>query len=618
MAQKLKKKYIENDAIDGSKLKLLENQAVRTVNSAGAVTDLIKLGPSDEVLVNGEQVALQSDLETEKIVRAAADNDLQSQINNLTSNLDPSALDSLTEIVAAFQSADSTINQAIAALGTGSTSALSQEILDRQLADASLQNQINTEINNRIGDVNAEEVRAIAAEGALQQSIDDEATLRANADDALQSIIDDEVNSRVAAILAEQTTRAAADTLLQDNIDAEQAARLAATTSITASITTEQAARIAGDTSLQNSILAEQTARTSADISLQDNISNEQAARIAGDTSLQASINAEITNRQSAITSVNSSVLAEQTARISADTSLQNSINAEIASIISAVSSEQAARIAADASLQSQIDYITSNFDTQKLDSLTEIVDAFQTADGDITTAINNLSSAAAANLALETSRATAAEGSLQSSINAEQSRAMAAEAAIESRLTNLSVVLWERYKVTVDQTIINNGYIDLPFLVLNGSMSATVDRLMIHEGASEDFTISTVDGMSRITLLNNLVDGGVESIAIGDNFYFQCQRETPLISSVWETEKITVDSNLINDCFLDLQYRTVDGSVQITIDRLMLHEGTQEDFTVSVNNGISRVTLLNDIVGSGNQSIALGDNIYIKYQRIS
>lgn len=582
MAQKLKKKYIENDAIDGSKLKLLENQAVRTVNSAGAVTDLIKLGPSDEVLVNGEQVALESDLETERIVRAAADNDLQSQINNLASNLDPAALDSLTELLDAFQSADSTINQAIAALGTGSTSALSQEILDRQLADTSLQNQINTEINNRIGDVNAEEARATAAEGQLQQSIDDEATIRANADDALQSTIDDEVNSRIASISAEQTARIAGDTSLQNSISAEQAARIAANTSITTSISAEQNARIAADTSLQNSI----------------------------DT--------EIASRQAAVTSIAASISAEQAARIAADTSLQNSISAEVASRISAISAEQAARIAADASLQSQIDYITSNIDPQKLDSLTEIVDAFQTADGDITTAINNLSSSASANLAVETQRAIAAESLLQSAISAEQSRALAAETALESRLSNLSVVLWERHKVTVDQTIVDNGYIDLPFLVLNGSMSATVDRLMIHEGVSEDFTISTVDGMSRITLLNSLIDGGAESIAIGDNFYFQCQRETPLVSSIWETEKITVDVNLINNCFVDLQYLTVNGSVQITVDRLMLHEGLQEDFTVSVNSGVSRVTLLNDIVGSGNQSIALGDNIYIKYQRIS
>lgn len=138
MAQQIKKKYIENNAVDGAKLKLLQGQSVRAVNSSGTEIDLIKLSATDQILVNNEEVALKSEVAAEAILRQAADNSLQSQINNIASNIDPAALDSLTEIVAAFQAADADINNAISSLGTGSSSALSQEIIDRQLADAAL------------------------------------------------------------------------------------------------------------------------------------------------------------------------------------------------------------------------------------------------------------------------------------------------------------------------------------------------------------------------------------------------------------------------------------------------------------------------------------------------
>ena len=61
------------------------------------------------------------------------------------SNLDTEALDSLVEIVAAFQAADSDLNGTISALGTGSTSALAAEIARAESAEAALDQKINDE-----------------------------------------------------------------------------------------------------------------------------------------------------------------------------------------------------------------------------------------------------------------------------------------------------------------------------------------------------------------------------------------------------------------------------------------------------------------------------------------
>jgi hypothetical protein len=99
-------------------------------------------------------------------------------LNNVISNVDPAALDSLTEIVAAFQSADGTLNGAITGLTATAATNLSTEISNR-IADVNaeesraisaelvLTNDLSSEISNRIADVNAEESRAISAELSL-------------------------------------------------------------------------------------------------------------------------------------------------------------------------------------------------------------------------------------------------------------------------------------------------------------------------------------------------------------------------------------------------------------------------------------------------------------------
>jgi hypothetical protein len=48
------------------------------------------------------------------------------------------------------------------------------------------------------------------------------------------------------------------------------------------------------------------------------------------------------------------------------------------------------------------------------------------------------------------------------------------------------------------------------------------VGRLMAHEGASLDYTVSTVGGVSRITFLNSLVAGGEEALVAGDHVFVQ------------------------------------------------------------------------------------------------
>ena len=66
--------------------------------------------------------ALSSDISAEESARVSADASLQSQIDFIVSNTDSASLDSLTEIVAEFQSVDGTLSGLISSNGSRITS----------------------------------------------------------------------------------------------------------------------------------------------------------------------------------------------------------------------------------------------------------------------------------------------------------------------------------------------------------------------------------------------------------------------------------------------------------------------------------------------------------------
>jgi hypothetical protein len=269
---------------------------------------------------------------------------------------------------------------------------------------------VQADVDQNEADADASFAAASAARVTLQSNIDAEATARANADTALEAelrqggnaasfggsmadlddaIIAEEARALAAeaaldaaykaADLAIDTAYKAADATLQGNIDV-----------VAAGLAQELLDRAAEDTALDGKISAEESRALAAEAAL-------DAAYKAADVVLQGNLDAYITAN-------NAAVAAEEAARIAADTVHTN-----------AISAEESARIAGDAGLQSQIDSIISNTDPAALDSLTEIVAAFQAEDGNLQTAINSLST------------------SVNSAISAEEARALAAEAAIQA-----------------------------------------------------------------------------------------------------------------------------------------------------------------------------------------
>ncbi len=365
------------------------------------LTSEVSRAQGAESALSGRLDVLEADPVTKTYVDGEVSG-LQGQINNIVSNVDPAALDSLTEIVAAFQAADSSLNGAVSALGSASTSALGQEITRAQNAEQTLQDNIDAEESSRIsGDqtlqsnINAEQSRAMAAEGVLQANIDSEETRAMGVEADLQSQITSEVSraqgvesSLSSSISAEESRAMAAESSLSSDISSETSRAMAAEGVLAADLASEVSARELAITNLQNTITndigvaisnevsrataadnaldarldiletdpttktyvdAEKTRAMGVESSLQSQISQEVSDRQSDVSDLQGQINSEITNRQSAVS-------GEQSARQSADNVLQSNIDAEeasrisdVAALQSLISSEEASRIANDA-----------------------------------------------------------------------------------------------------------------------------------------------------------------------------------------------------------------------------------------------------------------------------
>jgi len=274
---------------------------------------------------------------------------------------------------------------------------------------------------------------------------------------------------------------------------------------------------------------------------IKQSILEEIGRRQKEDSLLEDSLNTEISNRQSADNTLQSNIDSEEASRIAADTTLQSNIDAE-----------QSARISGDSSLQGQIDTEKGRIDAILLasdadkDSFAEIVSLINSVDteNDNAFAAYVLSNDAAlaqevsdrqsgdstlqSNLDSESSARQSADNTLQSNIDSEESARIAADSSLQSeidaaegRLDSLEARAYKKEKFTLTSTDISNGYVDLGFEARENSIRAFVGRLAIHEGAGEDYTVSVVGGVTRVTFVGNMVTPSEEQLTAGDVLHF-------------------------------------------------------------------------------------------------
>lgn len=78
--------------------------------------------------------------------------------------------------------------------------------------------------------------------------------------------------------------------------------------------------------------------------------------------------------------------------------------------------------------------------------------------------------------------------------------------------------------------------------------------------------------------------------------------------------ERMTVTAEILEANYLDLQFAAKPNSIVLSVDRLMLHEGY--DYSVSLVDGVSRVTFLAPMVEPSEEALEEGDMLTIVYAK--
>ena len=176
-----------------------------------------------------------SAISSENSRAVAAESALGTRIDNVLSNVDGAALDSLTEVVTAFQGADSTLNGAISSLAASAASGLSAEVS-----------------------------RATAAEGVVAANLATEITDRAAAVTTVQS----NINTVASNLASETSARTSADSTLTSNLSAEVSRATAAEGVVAANLATEISDRASAVSAVTSSLSSEVSRATSAESAL--------------------------------------------------------------------------------------------------------------------------------------------------------------------------------------------------------------------------------------------------------------------------------------------------------------------------------------------------------------
>jgi trimeric autotransporter adhesin len=390
-------------------------------------------------------VVLQSNIDAENTravlrenaIEAAyqsADAALSSRIDLVLNNTDSDALDSFAEIIKAFEDADDVLSASVIA----NSSAITAEVARATAAEQAANDRITTEIS-----------RAQSAESSLAGLIGTEETARIAADNALAARMTTEegnVDQLQLDLAAEVSRATAAESVNAQDIADEEARAVLAEAANAQNITDEINARAVADTQVRTDL--------GADIVTAENAAKAHAiaqdALMIGDVTVDGSTNNTVTDRiatakAEAITEASNAVGIENAARIAGDSDLNARVDQEIIDRLAGdvansaeVATEKSRAEGVEAGLQSQVDFITSNTDPAALDSLTEIVSAYQASDSDMSALIGSNTTA----IATEKNRAEAAESVLQSNIDTEASTRSSADTNLQSQIDQLVVDL--------------------------------------------------------------------------------------------------------------------------------------------------------------------------------
>jgi hypothetical protein len=401
--QQIKKKFIQNDAVDGQKLKLQKDQSVRGQKQDGSEVELLKLDGSDKLVSDGQEIAFKSQVDTEQ-ARAEGE---EARIEGL----------------------------------------LSQEVSDRQSEVSRVEGLLSDEEAARIagdldlqGQVDSEEASRIAGDQTLQSNLDSEVSRAEGEESRIEGKVDQEISDRQAAVSAEEAARIAGDastlTSANEYTDGEIETL---SQSVNLQLEQEIADREAADANLQSQVNTEKgridaiLSASQADkdsfaeiVDLINSVDTENDSAFASYVlSNNAALAQEVSDRQSGDQTLQSNIDSEESRAMGVESDLQSQID-----------SEESRAMGVESSLQSQIDAEESRAMGVESDLQSQI-DSEESRAMSAESALSGRVSTLEADAVTKT-YVDAHDGLLQTAITAEETARIAGDAALMSTIENL------------------------------------------------------------------------------------------------------------------------------------------------------------------------------------
>ena len=498
----------------------------------------------EATIVSGYQSAVQ----TETDARVIADQALQDSIDSILANTDPAALDSLAEIVTAYQTADANLNGAISSAATTAASDATAKA-DQALVDAkayvdaevtalsgTLSSTISS-VSTSVDDLTTDDVAEgdnlyftdARAQAAVAQDIADasngseataaaDATAKANAAQAAAEATAS-ADATAKADAAEANANTYTDTKVAELVDAAPGAL---------DTLNELAAAMGDDenfaTTVTNNIA---TAKAQAYGYTDTKVGDEASARSTAIASLSNTVTNNFTTltndiataKSQAISSAegytDSAVASEAGLRSSADSTLQSNID-----------SEETARVNADAALQAQINTEKGRIDAINVGNGAVTVSGGTGLSGSGTFSMNQ-SNNETVTLAIDTAWLDARDDYIT---------------ALSFNTTN--GVLTADMRLSDDLTVDLDGRYQLA-----GSYAASVHGHVIADVTGLQAALDAKATPADVTAaINNLVDGAPAALntlnelaaAIGDNANYAASITTALAGKVDDSQVLT------------------------------------------------------------------------------
>lgn len=533
MANQIKKKYIENDAIDGLKLLLQSDQTLRRLMEDGSTQDVIA---HLESLISDEETRAQ-----------AAESGLDTRITSLESQVG----DDLQAAISQLQAE------------------IAQEASDRESADNGLQDQITQEISDRQSAITNVQSQITSLEGAEDVLFEDNAGIYADGTAAVEDptgrdgwyyksagspekinwyFHDGQTNPVTVGQWERLYTVATVDSSSNDTFhlsyytfplgDGQDAgswyrSRIVYVPSgnFERGVKTLFYMGQEPDSSVYPDLPRVQMVVTSvagSSVGLNEDTEVIFTSVLSTNSGADADtvkilvnklgFNSSVYNKEYSLeirgeftlAGVKQSLLEEAIARQNADGQLQGNIDVEKARIDAILNASEADKdsFAEIVSLINSVDtendqafagYVASN-DAALAQEISERVNADTTLQG---------------NIDAESTARQSADSTLQTNINAEATARQSADNALDVRVSALEAVSFEKENFVLTSTDVSNGYIDLSNEAIAKSIRFYVGRLAGFEG--EDYSVSVVGGVTRITFIGSFASGGSEEMADGD-----------------------------------------------------------------------------------------------------